>query len=144
MDCYLINQLNFEKPELRTCDYIDILFPKRCMTGLDKFMEKFYQINDIPSFYRGKTKNVLLCKDVITNRYEIHDMNDLIMNSDDELVEENELTVVNNKWRKPVIYLKKLTEIYYKWESKKGVYLLFSENEILSLTDKDRRYLRID
>lgn len=105
-------------------------------------LEKYNSTNDLPTKFLGKFEGDLAQCTQGKESIELFDLNNILC--DQELVRGQIYTVVINKYKKETIFCNLLSGPYYKWETKMGVHLIFTQSDVDILTDEEKGALRIN
>ena len=101
----------------------------------------------ISHYFICKFNNAVVCKPCDSSAvplqiYEYFDVRDIVMPKERLLIG-SQITVKNNNIEKTVLFQHFETGIFYKWETETDGFLILSQREVNTLTDKERRFLHM-
>ena len=114
------------------------------LSTLDRLLVSKGMFNEIFNYYRGAFTIGSLCKHIKTNKDEIHDFKDLVLPVNVyQFINGMEVQVRNGKLQKNTVFQKNVFGLFHKWEMESGVYFILSQKEVDTLTEKEKRNLRM-
>lgn len=109
-------------------------------TPLDKLLIKKDAVYKILTFFKGLFYVGAVCYDPITSKEEFYDYNDIISHTN-TIFEGAEIEIKNKVV--PVEFKRFVNGTFYKWQTNDGANFILSQDEVDTLTKKEKRYLRL-
>jgi hypothetical protein len=111
-------------------------------TPLDKLLFKKGMSFARLKYFICKFNNAVVCKNIENLSNEYFDVRDIVM-PEERLLIGSQIAVKNNNIEKTVLFQNFETGIFYKWETETNGFLILSEREVNTLTEKERRFLHM-
>jgi hypothetical protein len=120
----------------------DMTFSKKT-TPLQVLLEKYRSLHDPPVKYIGSFVHPLAeCKGGVA---ELFDPIDIRLSADQhDAVEGETYRVVINNREKKTVFVRWINEPFYKWETKSGLFLIFLQSDVDTLTEREKDNLHIE
>jgi len=112
------------------------------LTPLDKLLIKKGFADQNLIYFKGNFYKGILCYDPITDREEYHDIND-VTTPIDKLTKESIINIKNNGLEKTTTLKKVINGVFYKWQTRSGLYFVLTQSEVETLSRKEKRLLRM-
>ena len=125
-------------------EYVSLMryFKPHRLTPLDKLLiEKGFDQQNL-TYFKGNFYKGILCYDPISKREEYHDIND-VTTTFDKLTKESLINIKNDGIEKTTILKKIIIGVFYKWQTRSGLYFILTQSEMETLSAKEKRLLRM-
>lgn len=117
----------------------------RYRSPLDNILETRGMPYELFKYYVGVLNACVLTMNDVTGKEEYHDIKNVIFSDRPiRFVPGMEIHIENNNVRKISTYKRLLYGTFHKWEMVSGQYLILSQKEVDSLTQTERRNLRMN
>jgi hypothetical protein len=141
-----IGESNFEKEYSGVIHKFGTFSMKR-VKPFRALLEKYNFVNDLPKSFLG-TYDGELAKCVNLNGsgdVELFDLNNLYLTSKQQtpFVSGDVYNVIINNLTKQTEFRKLISGPYYKWETQRGLHMIFTQSDVDMLTDEEKLMLRI-
>jgi len=120
----------------------DSVNEKKCKTPLEKLLYKKGMPYAQLKYFMCRFNNAAVCKNIENMNDEYCDARDIVM-PDERLLNGSQITVKNNNIEKTLLFQNFESGIFYKWVTETDGFLILSERELNTLTEKERRSLHM-
>jgi len=122
-------------------DYGDMVMAND--TPLNRLLQKCRSLHDGPVKYLGRFEHRIAIFNDGTGRGERFDTCNVTASDVENLVAGEKYTVTVTKWCKEVAFMRYEDGPFYKWQTLKGFMLIFNQDDVNTLTEREKRNLQI-